>query len=190
MTRRILALLTLSCALLMPALPAMAHSQLASSDPADGARLSAPPASVALTFSEDLLPGVNVISINREDGTSVSVQQVEPEGPTIRAAWPAELTSGQFQVAYRVVSGDGHPITGAITFTITGSAASGGSSGSAAPAATPATTDATPVPIEPGAGGEAEPEPSQGAPVGAIIGLAALAAAVVAVIVIVRRRRA
>lgn len=176
MMRRLLTGLALTALLMTPAAPTAAHSDLVSSDPADGAVLSAPPASVSLTFSEDLLADVNVISINREDGTSVSVQEIEPQGPTVRAIWPAELTAGSFQVAYRVVSGDGHPVDGAITLTITGEATT------SAPSAQPV---ASPMPVAADNGGSS----GESSNVGLLAGVAGIAVLALAIVLLVRRRR-
>ena len=117
--------------------PALAHSKLTSTVPADGAILDAPPPSVSFAFDENLLPGTDTISINDDRGNVVATEQVTPDGPTISMPWPAAASAGVFQAAYRVVSGDGHPVTGAISITITGTAA---------PAAVP--TDSATVTVE------------------------------------------
>jgi methionine-rich copper-binding protein CopC len=120
--------------------PASAHAALISSDPADGATVDAPPTSITLTFDEALLADTETISINDENGNVVASQQATPDGHDVSVPWPAELVSGTYQVAYRVVSGDGHPVMGAITFSI----ASGGSSADPAPASPSPTAAATP----------------------------------------------
>ncbi|MGB7980746.1 MAG: copper resistance protein CopC [Candidatus Nanopelagicales bacterium] len=38
---------------------------------------------------------------------------------TASVAWPDTAGPGQYRAAYRVVSADGHPIAGSITFTLT-----------------------------------------------------------------------
>jgi methionine-rich copper-binding protein CopC len=133
---RVIAMSSLGLLLgLAPQTGASAHSQLLSSIPADGAVLAVAPDRVELTFNESLIPKVDTIAINDDQGNVVSTQQAQPEGATISAPWPAGLPAGTYQVAYRVVSGDGHPVTGAITLTIT--------SGGSAPAAV--LTSASPV---------------------------------------------
>lgn len=99
---------------------ALAHSQLLSSNPADGATLVEPPASIVLTFNEALIPDVDSVSINDVMGHVVSSQSIEPDGAVLSVPWPAGFPAGIYQVAYRVVSGDGHPVVGAINFTIAG----------------------------------------------------------------------
>jgi methionine-rich copper-binding protein CopC len=106
---------------------AHAHSQLLSSSPADGATLVEPPARVVLTFNEALIPDVDSVSINDGLGNVVSSQSIEPDGAVLSVPWPAGLPAGTYQVAYRVVSGDGHPVVGAINFTIAGTNAAAAS---------------------------------------------------------------
>lgn len=108
-----------------------AHSQLVSSDPANGATLTVAPTSVTFTFDEALLPDLDTISINDASGQNVTSTRVEPVGSTLTTAWPTGLVDGTYQVAYRIVSGDGHPVTGAISF----SYGTGTSAQSAAPTA-------------------------------------------------------
>lgn len=128
--------------------PAHAHSKLISSSPEDGAVLASAPAEVSFTFDEDLLPGVDTIAISDADGKVVSSVKVEPDGNVIAAPWPTGLADGTYQAAYRIVSADGHPVTGAILVTIdstttAGSTLSGSPVGAASsPAATGAATTA------------------------------------------------
>ncbi len=98
--------------------PAQAHSKLVSSSPVDGAVLAAAPSEVVFTFDEDLLPGVDTIAVSDADGNVVTSVKVEPEGNVVRAPWPTGLPDGTYQAAYRIVSGDGHPVTGAILVTL------------------------------------------------------------------------
>lgn len=128
MRRALVAAVLGSLVILVSPMPASAHTELASSTPANGAVLATAPAAVSFTFDEPLLPGVDTISINDADGQNVSSTSVEPRGNTVSTNWPAGLPAGTYQVAYRIVSGDGHPVTGAITFSygVAGSAPSAG----------------------------------------------------------------
>ena len=108
----------LAATALLGAGQAAAHSQLLSTIPADGATLNEPPQSVVLTFDEALIPEVESISINDAAGNVVASPTVEPVGSTLTVPWPVGLPDGVYQVAYRVVSGDGHPVIGAISFTV------------------------------------------------------------------------
>lgn len=104
---------------------AAAHTSLVVSDPPDGAILSGPPDSVTFTFDEPLLPGTSTLVINQVDGSVAAAAQVEPSGATVAIDWPAELGPGSYQVAYRVVSADGHPVSGAIWIEVAEPAAAG-----------------------------------------------------------------
>ncbi|PZR53558.1 copper resistance protein CopC [Xylanimonas oleitrophica] len=140
---------TFAGAVIMAA-PASAHDRLLSSDPADGATLDAAPASVTLTYSAELLPtGAQVVVT--ADGTDVGVTDVQVAGTDVVAALPAGLPAGAYEVAWRVVSSDGHPIDGTTTFTLTAQA-------EPAPPAEAAT--ASPEPEAAAASSETEPSPA------------------------------
>ncbi len=116
---RVLATALLALGLVpLAASASQAHSQLVSSTPTNGATLATAPTQVSFTFDENLLPDLDTISINTELGENVASKQIEPVANSLSIPWPSTITSGTYQVAYRIVSGDGHPVTGAITFTI------------------------------------------------------------------------
>ena len=135
------------------ALPASAHAELESTNPADGSSLTAPPAEVTLTFGETLVPETVNVAISNEMGP---LQGIAPttEGSTVTVPWPAEVGEGAYTVAYRVVSEDGHPVEGTFAFTVAGSSAAAPAASataavaSAMPVATPATV-ASEAPYEP-----------------------------------------
>ncbi|WP_234539026.1 copper resistance CopC/CopD family protein [Streptomyces shenzhenensis] len=122
-TLRALALLgTLLAALLLgSATPAAAHAALRGSDPADGAVLKSSPRSITLTFTESV--GLLDDSFRVYDPTNHRVTTGEAEhGPagsdTARITFPKKLRTGTFTVAWRIVSADSHPISGALTFSV------------------------------------------------------------------------
>jgi methionine-rich copper-binding protein CopC len=103
----------------VPAGAAMGHASLVSSDPADGAVLEVAPESVVLTFNEKLLSDlveVSVLDANRELVMVTEAAQSPPPQTDVVVPWPTRLPIGEYSLAYRVVSADGHPITGLITF--------------------------------------------------------------------------
>ena len=154
-----LGLLALLVVLVAGAAPALAHSDLTSSDPADGAVLAEAPDSVSFTFNEKLLAQGNAIILTEVDTeTRLELGSLDVEGDTVRAAWPAASPAGRFRADYRVVSADGHPIDGAIRFTVEAALAppapdpaaddaSGSPSPTAEPIAEPATPAASPEPV-------------------------------------------
>jgi methionine-rich copper-binding protein CopC len=107
------------CALfgMVVAAPVRAHAELVSSTPADGASLKLAPKVVRLVFGEDLLPGGTAVTATdvAADGR-VELPDPQVAGDTVSVRWPASAPGGQYRVAYRVVSADGHPITGSISF--------------------------------------------------------------------------
>lgn len=104
---------------LIPASGAAGHAGLLSSNPEDGATLDIAPDQVVLTFSEELLSDLVEISVLDADDNPVvvtEVPQTPPPGTDVKVPWPADLAPGEYSVAFRVVSADGHPVTGRITF--------------------------------------------------------------------------
>jgi len=170
------------------AAPASAHSQLTSTTPADGSVLAVPPPEVRFTFDAPLLQDTDTISINDSEGNVVKSIHPTPEGDSVAIPWPEGTAPGQYQVAYRVVCGDGHPVIGAINLTVNGSApaasaAPASSAAAAAPSQPAATAAATPV-----AASDASTS-SSGSLTPLIIGAAVLGAAVIALIVALLARR-
>ena len=98
---------------------AHAHADLSFSTPENGAALETAPEEVRLTFSEELFAELVEISVLNADGDLVmatEAEQTPPPGTDVIVPWPADLPPGEYSVAYRVVSEDGHPVTGKVTF--------------------------------------------------------------------------
>ena len=121
---------------------APAHSALVSSVPADGATLSAAPTEIVLTFNENINASFTQVALTRGDA-AVALAPVAVKGPEVRAQISAPaLGGGAYRIAFRVVSADGHPISGETRFTVTGPATT-----TSAAAPTPSVTaSATPAP--------------------------------------------
>lgn len=102
--------------------PAAAHAELVTTLPASGASLEAAPATIELIFSERLSPELTTISAEAGDDP-VSVD-IDISGRTVVVTPTSSSTpAGAVQrwvVAYRVVSTDGHPISGAVEFAVSG----------------------------------------------------------------------
>lgn len=132
------------------ATPAAAHSDLTSSTPTSGATVDSAPAVVELVFNEEIAQtGLQVVAQGPAGSLPLGTPVVS--GTTVTSPWPQNAGGGDFRVSYRVVSADGHPIDGTITFTVAGAAAArpsdsaasaDASSGSAEPV-TAAATEAT-----------------------------------------------
>jgi copper transport protein len=95
---------------------ALAHAALVSSDPADGAVLATAPDRLALTFNEPVSP--TVLSLTGADGKARSLDHYHREDATLVIDAPADLARGSYALNWRVISADGHPVSGASTFSI------------------------------------------------------------------------
>lgn len=150
--------ITLLCglALLVGAGTASAHTRLLGSDPADGTSLDTAPTSVSLSFNEAMQPGFSTVTVIGPDGTAFQSGDVTADGNSVRIGVGPLGQAGRYEIGYRVISEDGHPVTGSISFTMTTGAAS-----AAPPVSVPtAAPDAAPIVAEP-----AEPADSGGMPV-------------------------
>ncbi|GAB2869698.1 copper resistance CopC family protein [Streptomyces mayteni] len=164
--------------------PASAHTGLTSSDPADGAELSTAPASVTLTFSDPMDAEYSQVAVTDADESSVTEGEPRVDGSLVTQPLAADVPPGRYAVAYRVVSADGHPVSGGLGFRVAGAGAEG--SGRSAPADAP-TDDPADDPVD-------EPQPvvardeSSGLGVGMAVVLTALIAVGGVVSYVVRRR--
>lgn len=145
------AALLLSLGGVLVASPASAHDELVSTDPAADAVLDALPPQLALTFSGELAtdPGATELQVTDAAGTSLADGDPLVEGTTVTQALSG-AASGVVTVLWKVVSSDGHPISGEFAFSVP-------TAPTPTPTATPTTSaspteapieTATPAPIE------------------------------------------
>lgn len=103
---------------------AWAHADLVGTSPTDGSTVDVAPAQITLEFNEEPLATMIDVVITDADGNVVAMDAAEASGTQVSIPWPGSLGAGDYTVAYRVVSADGHPITGTFGFTFTGDASS------------------------------------------------------------------
>lgn len=117
----LLAVLAAALLLLVPAEPAAAHDSLVSADPAADATVSALPAEITLTFSGALIDGDAATRIEVTGPTGDTVTDGEPvvDGALVAQALRPGGPAGAYRVVWRVVSSDGHPVSGEYAFTVT-----------------------------------------------------------------------
>jgi copper resistance protein C len=129
-------------ALLLGAGQALAHTRLQSSDPADGASLATAPQRVSLTFNESMQPGFTTLTVVGPDQAQYQTGDVAANGGTVSIGVRPLGPAGRYEIGYRVVSDDGHPVTGSVAFTLTtpgpGSVAAAGSPAATSAAVAPA----------------------------------------------------
>ncbi|MFD8883916.1 copper resistance CopC/CopD family protein [Streptomyces erythrochromogenes] len=117
---------------------AFAHAGLRGSDPAEGSVLATAPKQVTLTFTESVGFSDDSLRVLSPENARVNprpAQHVDGKDNTARVELSDKLAQGTYTVAWRVVSADGHPISGAFIFSI------GKPSGTAAVVATDSLED-------------------------------------------------
>ena len=145
------AALLLSLGGLMVAAPASAHDELVSTDPAADAVLDALPPQLTLTFSGELAtdPGATELQVTDAAGTSLADGDPLVEGTVVTQPLSG-AASGVVTVLWKVVSSDGHPISGEFAFSVPTAPTptpTPTATATASPSETPVET-ATPAPVE------------------------------------------
>jgi methionine-rich copper-binding protein CopC len=131
---RLAALVTAVAFMLVGFAPAAsAHSELSSSDPADGSNVDAAPTAVTLVFNQPIEDFQPQIVITGPDGQTYPASAPTIDNATVRSDLGALGPAGAYIVAYRVVSADGHPIQGSITFQLAEAAVAAPPSASSGP---------------------------------------------------------
>ena len=79
------------------------------------------PIELSATFDEDLIEikgeVVNTLELQSADGTNYLLSAATIAGPVVSAkVGDGEYPAGNYLLKFRVVSADGHPVTGEITF--------------------------------------------------------------------------
>lgn len=93
---------------------AMAHSHMETSVPEDGATVTEPLEEVTLTFSAGIEEG-STITLTGADG-EVGFEEISIDGTDLIGTLAGPLPDGAWTLGWNVISEDGHPIEGEITF--------------------------------------------------------------------------
>ncbi|MDQ6656794.1 MAG: copper resistance protein CopC [Actinomycetota bacterium] len=115
------------------ALPASAHDVLRGSNPADGSTLSTAPSTITLTFDQPVQDFQPVLTVTGPNGNRFSSGAPTVAGDVVWIAVTGAGPAGRYTAGWRVVSADGHRVSGEISYTLAAGAA-GTVTGSAAPA--------------------------------------------------------
>lgn len=101
--------------------PALAHSDEVASSPEQGSTVEAGRIPITLTFAEELLVGDDSIShevvVTDAEGSIVPALCASAEGFELRTAAAIDQP-GNYNVTWRTVSADGHPVSGSYEFKV------------------------------------------------------------------------
>lgn len=109
----------LTCALAVAAAMtgrATAHAALIAASPADGAVVTNAPALLTLSFSEPVSP--LILKLIGPDGAIRTLDRFVLKDRTLMIEAPADLSAGTHVLSWRIISEDGHPVGGAVVFSI------------------------------------------------------------------------
>lgn len=100
------------------AAPASAHDELASSNPAASEKLATAPDAVSLTFSGEVMTTGAAVIVVDSDGKDWVAGEPEIVDTTVTATLEPGMPEAGYEIRWRVVSSDGHPISGLVPFTV------------------------------------------------------------------------
>lgn len=120
------------------AAPAAAHADLIASDPAEGAVLSTAPDQIRFEFTEAVTGVSEGVQVFDASGRPIAASS-SSSGSVLTVRLDEKVDAGTLVVVWRVISADGHPVSGSLSFSV----------GSASPSVTrpdvPESTDDVPV---------------------------------------------
>ncbi|WP_166352420.1 copper resistance CopC family protein [Phytoactinopolyspora limicola] len=118
--RRATALVTglaVAAATMITATPATAHNVLIDTIPDDGSTVTSQPDTVELVFDQYVQDTFAQVAVIDADENPYQVGEPEVDFSTVRQD-VGDLPDGDYTVSYRVISADGHPVSGTFTFTL------------------------------------------------------------------------
>ncbi len=98
--------------------PASAHAYVVDTDPIDGSVLAKSPHRLAVTFDETVRLPTKAAQLYDAKGKPLAVS-ARGKGARLTVDPPAELAAGTYVLVWSVVSADGHPVAGSLTFSVT-----------------------------------------------------------------------
>ena len=109
--------------------PAQAHATLEGTDPTPGSIVDVAPTAVTLNFSEHVQPVAGRLKVIAPNSSNVvnGSPTTSKGGARVRLLLNSNLGQGTYLVSYRVISADGHPVSGSLTFSIGAPSALGAS---------------------------------------------------------------
>lgn len=103
------------------ATPAFAHNSLTSSNPVNEATMDVGPQTVVLTFDQPIQEGdgLNSVAVTGPDGNEWQAGPAQVDSNVVTAPVRELGPKGTYTIGFRIVSADGHPVSGKLTFTLT-----------------------------------------------------------------------
>jgi len=98
--------------------PAQAHDQIISTSPSEDGHVDTAPAEVSMVYTDSLIEVGAVVLVMDDDEKDWADGPVALDGPNATQAIKAGMPDGVYQVRWRVVSSDGHPISGVYDFAV------------------------------------------------------------------------
>ncbi|MBQ1083230.1 copper resistance CopC family protein [Nocardiopsis sp. B62] len=111
-------LCAVTTAVVLTPAPALAHDTLLSSVPGDEQAVPTAPDEVRLTFSGEPMDVSTAVLVLDSEAEPVATTEPLVDGHEVSVELPPDLADGGYAVRWRVVSSDGHPISGALTFEV------------------------------------------------------------------------
>jgi methionine-rich copper-binding protein CopC len=109
----------ISAVALTTATPADAHTALEASSPNHGARIGTAPDQITLEFTGPIRTRLSKVTVRGPGGERFELGSPQAASDTVTQSLRPLATAGKYQVIYRVVARDGHPLAGTIRFTLT-----------------------------------------------------------------------
>ncbi|MGI9824428.1 copper resistance CopC family protein [Agromyces sp. Marseille-Q5079] len=127
----------------LPAAPAYAHESIQSTSPAEETVVETAPERIVLEYTDEVLPMGAIIIVDDTDGADWVVGDAVVDQNTVTAELEPGMPDGVYNVRWRAISADGHPISDIYQF---GVGTSTQLPSSAAPSAT-TQSDASEAPV-------------------------------------------
>src|SRR5262245_19351412 len=87
-----------------------AHASLIRSEPADKSVVATAPGHIHLTYNEPV--SALVMKLVAADGSVTTLDKVVGDDTTLTVTLPDKMANGTYVLSWRVISEDGHPVSG------------------------------------------------------------------------------
>lgn len=102
---------------LFSATPALAHTGLETSTPADGETITEPVDEITLEFNT-VVEESSTVKVSTEEGVSVKTGEIMITESSLTATFAEPLPNGSYSVTWDIIGEDGHEIQDVFSFTV------------------------------------------------------------------------